>query len=303
MAMTTSDFPALLRPGLNAIIGLSKTYDYQYKKIYTTYNSDKYQEIDVEMKSLGFADIVEQGAPAPSDTMGQRILTNYLHKRVQQSFIVTQIAMRDNLYKNSFPQEAKALRVSLEATKETLAANLLNQAFNAAAPIGDGQPLCSANHPIDGGVYANTFGAGAPLVDLSEGGLEAALIGIASYRMQSGILCNTMPTTIVVPKEQQFNISRLLNSTNRIDTGNNDINAIQHDSYIPKGYTVNNYLLSPSAYFIMTDAENAFKHFQRDPVETKTYMEPSTDNTVCKASERYSFGCSNARGVFGSQGV
>lgn len=301
--INTGQIAQLLRPGLKAAFGMYPTYPEQWTEIFKTIPSDKFQEIEVELKFLGPADIKPEGQPIATDTMGQRIVTNYIHKRIGLSFTITKEAIEDNLYQNQFPQQAESLRNSLRITKNILGANVLNNAFNPAYPIGDGQPLCSTTHPIDGGVFSNTFGAGNPAVGFSEAGVEAAIVAIQKYPMQSGILSQTMATKIIIPRELQFNASRLLNSTYRTGTADNDISALYHNDYIPQGYRVNQFLTSPTAWFVLTDADNGFKHFQRTPVQTDTYVDYPTDNVMAKATERYSFGCSNSRAIFGSPGV
>lgn len=295
--INTGQIRDILRPGLKAVFGNYPTYPEQWKEIFKTYQSDKYQEIDVEMKYLGAADFKAEGQPISTDSMGQRIVTNYIHRTVGLSFAITKEAIQDNLYKNQFPMQAVALRNSLKTTKNILGASVLNNAFDVNYPLGDGQPLCSLSHPIDGGVFANKLPVS---VDFSEAAVEAAIIAIQQFPMQSGILSQTMPLKIVVPKELQFAAARLLESSFRVDTANNDINALYHRNYIPQGYVVNQYLTSPTAWFILTDAEEGLKHFQRTPVETDTYVDFPTDNVMAKASERYSFGCSNPRIIFGS---
>jgi len=301
--INTGQIAQLLRPGLKAVFGQYPTYPEQWTEIFKTYQSDKYQEIEVEMKYLGAADIKMEGQPIATDSMGQRIVTNYIHKRVGLSFTITKEAVEDNLYQNQFPQQAISLRNSLRVTKNILGANVLNNAFNAAYPIGDGQPVCSAAHPIDGGVFSNAFAGMAPNVDFSEAGVEQAIILIQKFPMQSGILSQTMAKKLILPRELQFAASRLLNSAFRVDVANNDINALYHNDYIPDGYKINQYLTSATAWFIITDAEDGLKHFQRTPVETDTYVDYPTDNVMAKATERYSFGVSNPRGIFGSPGV
>jgi len=300
--INTGQIAQLLRPGLKAVFGQYPTYPEQWTEIFKTYQSDKYQEIEVEMKYLGAADIKPEGQPIATDSMGQRIVTNYIHKRVGLSFTITKEAVEDNLYQNQFPEQAKSLRNSLRITKNILGANILNNAFNAAYPIGDGQPVCSTTHPIDGGVFSNSL-AGNASVDFSEAGVEQAIILIQKFPMQSGILSQTMAKKMILPRELQFSASRLLNSAFRVDVANNDINALYHNDYIPEGYRINQFLTSPTAWFILTDAEDGLKHFQRTPVETDTYVDYPTDNVMAKATERYSFGVSNPRGIFGSPGV
>lgn len=301
MTTNTGDIAQLLRPGLQAVFGDYAMYPDQWTEIYKTYASNKYQEIDVEMRYLGAADIQEEGAPVSVDVMGQRIVNSYVHRKVSNSFIITDICLQDNLYQSSFPQQAKSLRNSLRYTKNVLGASILNNAFNAAYTIGDGQPVCSINHPIDGAFYANRPTGGAT-VDLSEAGIEEAIIQIQKFPMQSGILAQIMPEKMIVSPDDQFAISRILDSTYRVETANNDISSLNHNNYIPKGYKVNQYLNS-SAWFILTDADNGFKHFQRTSVEVDTYVDFSTSNIMAKAAERYSFGISNPRAVWGSPGV
>ena len=301
--ITTNQIADLLRPGLAAVVGQFPIHEHQWKELYKTYQSDKYQEIEVEMKFLGNADVKLEGQPISTDSMGERIVTSYTHKRIGLSFTITKEAIEDNLYKSQFPMQAMSLRKSLMSTKNILGANLFNNAFNVAAPIGDGQPMCSQTHPIDGGTFSNTFAAGVPPVDFSEAGLEQAIINIQSFPMQSGILAATMAKNLIVPKELQFAASRLLDSKFRVATGNNDINAMYHNDYIPEGYKVNHYFISPTAWFIITDAPDGLKHYQRTPVQTDTYVEFQTDNVMAKATERYSFGITNPRAVFGSPGA
>jgi hypothetical protein len=232
--------------------------------------------------------------------MGVRIVTNYTHKTVGLSFTITKEAIQDNLYKSQFPQQAVALRNSLRVTKNILGANILNNAFNPAAPTGDGQPVCSTAHPIDGGTFSNTQAVPAAF---GEGSLEDAIIAIQQFPMQSGILAQTLPRKLSLPPALQFTASRLLNSTFRVNTANNDINALYHNDYIPEGYRINQYLTSPTAWFIITDAPDGLKHYQRSPVETDTYVDFPTNNVMAQATERYSFGISNVRGIFGSPGA
>ncbi len=300
MSTNTGQIAQLLRPGLKAIVGELPTYPEQWKEIFTSYDSDKYQEIEVEMRFPGAASIKTEGQAVATDSaIGQRIITNYIHKTVGLNEILTKEAIRDNLYQNQFPKLAVSLRSSLRTTKNILGANILNNAFNAVFPTGDGQALCSTSHPVDGGVYSNL----APAAAFSETALEVMLIQVQKFVMQSGILAQTMAKKLILPKELQFQASRILNGSFRTGTGDNDINAIYHGDYIPEGYRINQYLRSPSSYFMITDSPDGFKHFQRDPVETDTHADYITNNIMMKAEERYSFGVTNARCVVGSQGA
>ena len=300
--INTGQISTLLRPALQAVFGLSKPYPDQWEEIFKTYQSDLYQEIDVEMKYLGAADVKAEGAAIATDSMGQRNINTYVHRRVGLSFVITREAIDDNQYQRQFPENTRSLKCSLATTKNTFGANILNNAFNPAHSIGDGQPVCSRSHPIDGGVYSNSL-EGQATVDFSEAGVEQAIIEIQKFPMQSGILSQTMPKKLILPRELQFAASRLLDSKFRVDVANNDINALYHNDYIPGGYKINQYLTSPSAWFLLTDAEDGLKHFQRSAVETDTYVDFATDNIMVKATERYSFGVSNPRGIFGSPGV
>lgn len=298
--INTSQIALLLRPGLRAITGQYPTYPDEWTEIFKTYTSDKYQEIEVEMKYAGYASIKPEGQPGSTDTMGQRIVTSYVHKRVQIGFTITKEAMEDDLYKTHFPMQAVSLRKSLSATKNVLGANILNNAFNANYPTGDGQPICSVNHPIDGGVFSNTL---AVPTALSVASIQNLIINMQKMPMQSGILTQTKAQKLIIPAELQYDASAFLNSTYVPSNGNNSINPLNFDNYIPKGYKVNNYLTNPTAYFILTDAPDGFKHYQRTPIESDTYVDFQTSNVMAHAGERYSMGITNVRAVVGSAGA
>lgn len=299
MAINTTAIANLLRPGLAAVFGDYPLYPSQWSDIFETYESDKAVEIEVEMKLLGLAQIRPEGSPTAVDTMGQRIITNYVHRYVALSFNITRQAIMDNLYKTKFPLMVRALKKSMAQTKEILGASVLNNAFLAAFPIGDGQALCSTSHPIDGGTVANTPAVNA---DLNEASLESAIITIQQFKDQAGLIVQTKPQKLVVPPQGQFVAERLLASAFRTNTANNDISAIYNVSAIPQGYRVNQYLTLPNAWYVLTDAPDGFKHYVREAIETDVYTDFSTDNLMAKAVERYSFGVSNFRAVYGSDG-
>lgn len=300
MAINTTAIANLLRPGLAAVFGDYPAYPSQWSEIFDTYDSDKAVEIEVEMKMLGLASIRAEGAPTAQDTMGQRIVTSYVHRYVGLMFIITRQAIMDNLYKTKFPLMVKALKKSMAQTKEILGASILNNGFNAAFPIGDGQPLYSVNHPIDGNVVANTFAVQA---DLNEASLEAAIVGIQQFRDQAGLIVMTQPQKLITPPQGQWTATRLLESAFRTNTPNNDISAIYNTSAIPRGNRVNQFLTNPNAWFIITDAPDGFKHYIREEIETDVYTDFTTDNLLAKAIERYSFGVSNFRSSFASSGA
>ncbi|HEY3526676.1 MAG TPA: hypothetical protein VGK47_10795 [Nitrososphaeraceae archaeon] len=301
MTISTNNIRNLLRPGLASVFGSYDDYPAMWTEAYTKHSSKMAFELEVEMKMLGLASIQPEGSPTAMDTMGQRVVSKYVHRYVSIGFQITRQSQKDNLYQSQFPLMAKSLRKSMLAAKEVLGASLFLNGFNAAYPIGDGQSLFSNSHPIDGGTYANTFAVQA---DLNEASLEAAIIGVQQFRDWAGILTKTNPVKLWIPSQLQFTASRLLNSEFRVSTPNNDINAIVHGNYVPQGYKVNHYLNSaPNAWYLLTDAENAFKMYQREELETDTYADFSTGNILCKAIERYSFGVSNPRGCFASSGA
>ncbi len=301
MAINTGNIANLLRPGLKAIISNQPMYKPQWSEIFKSYDSDKQVEIEVEMRMLGLGQIRAEGAPTAMDTMGQLIITNYVHRYVALGFVITRQALVDNLYQTRFPMMATSLKESLNQSKELLGASVLVNAFNANFPIGDGQPLCSQYHPIDGGVYSNVANPG---VDLNEASLEAAIVAVQQFKSQSGLILNTQPKAVLSGPANQFTMDRILNSTFRPGTANNDLNAIQHMRSVPNGFIVNQFLTtgSPGAWYLLTTAEDGLKHFVRESLETDVYADMDTSNIKCIALERYSFGASNARCIWGSNG-
>jgi len=301
MAVNTAAIKSLLRPGLNAVFGDYPSYGGQWAEVFSKNKSDKQVEYDVEMRMLGLAQLKQQGMSITYDNgMAERYTTPYLNQTIALGFIITREAMRDNLYKSDFPKQAQSLRKALEQTKEIRGASVLNNGFSASFPIGDGQPLFSTSHPLDNGVSANTFTVQA---DLNEASLEQAVIGTQRFRDVAGILTNFKPDKLVVPAALQFTAERLLKSQLRTATGNNDVNAMYNVNSVPGGYTVNQYLTSGSAWFLKTNADNGFKYFERDPVENEMTTDFDTKSIKVSAIERYSFGVSNFRAAWGSQGA
>lgn len=300
MAVNTAAIKSLLRPGLNAVFGDYPSYGGQWAEIFTKNKSDKQVEIDVEMRMLGLAELKQQGQSIAYDNgMGERYVTSYVNQSIALGFVITREAMRDNLYKSDFPRQAQALRKSLEQTKEIRGAAVLNGGFGTTV-VSDGQALFSTAHPIDNGTVANTFSVQA---DLNEASLEQATIGIQRFRDIAGILTNFKAQKLVVPAQLQYVANRLLESKLRTGTGNNDINAIYNTGAVPQGYVVNQYLTNPSAWFLMSNATDGFKYFERDPVETEMTTDFDTKSIKASAIERYSFGVSNWRAAWGSQGA
>ncbi|GAO98956.1 hypothetical protein Cva_01626 [Caedimonas varicaedens] len=297
----TTDIPNLLIKTARVVFGQSENFPDEWKEIYTRHTSDRAEENDIEMKFLGLAQEKEEGSAIASDTMGERLKHQYLHRTVGNSFSITEEALEDNQYKNQFPSQIVGLKDSLATTKEVVGANLLNNAFDPDYSFADGQPLCSPTRPIDEGTYANTFTD--VQMDLSEAGLERAILLIGQMKWHNGFMARLLPKKLIIPPQLQFSTVRLLKSPYRVDSSLNDINTIHHENFIPEGYRVNHFLVSPSSWFILTNAENGMKYYKRRPVQYKSYVEENTGNVVFKATERYSFGCSNARSIFGSRGT
>ena len=302
MAVTNrSDIIGLLRPGANAIIGETKLYDEEWKKHFSYNNAKMAVEWEYEYRYPGFAAAKPEGDRLSVDTIGQRFQYTYEPKTVGLSLVLTKEAVDDSLYERAFPNAMRNLKKSLVATKETLAISIFKNAFNAAYARGDGQPLCSTAHPIDGGVYANTF---AVNTDLSEAALEQALIQIQGFQSQNGLLTRTIPEQLLVGPANQFKASRLLNSTYRTNTANNDINAIYNGDYLPKGYRVMQYMgQTDKTWFIKTDCEDGLKYFEKDKPTMNEQVETGTFNIIYMVMERYCFGWTNPRCIFGANSV
>jgi phage major head subunit gpT-like protein len=297
MPINTSAIASELRPGLAACFGNYDLYPSQWSEIFDTYESDKADEIETEMRFLGVAQFRDEGAPTAVDTMAERYRTVYHHRYLALSFIITRQAIMDNLYKTQFPQTAKALKRSMSIAKEILGAAVLNNGFTTSIG-GDGQPLYSLTHPIDTGIVPNTLPG---LVDLTEAGIEQAITQIRVFKDIAGLTIAVKPLKLIVSPKNEWQATRILGSAFRTQTANNDINAIYNNSAIPEGARVNVYLNNNGNWFLTTDAPDGFKHYIREALETDVYTDFSTDNLMAKAVERYSFGFSNFRCSFGVQ--
>lgn len=300
MPINTAAIASLLRPGLADIFGDYPMYPAQWKEIFDVHTSDKAVEVDVEIKMLGLAQLRAEGAGTFYDTMQQTYLTNYINRYVSIGFIITRQAIKDNLYKSRFPMQAKALKDSFNQTEEVLGAAVINNGFDTNYPIGDGQPLFSTAHPIVGGTVANTFTVQA---DLNEASLEDAIVAIQQFKNQAGLIVMTKPQKLLVPPQLQWTANRLLESSFRVGTANNDVNSINNTSAIPQGYRVNQFFTDPSQWTIKTDAPSGFKKYDREALEIDMYTDFDNDNLKVKGITRYSFGVSNFRAAFGSQGA
>lgn len=299
MTINTAAIQSLLRPGLAAIFGDDPMYPPQWTEIFTKHPSDMAVEIDVEVKLMGLAAIRPEGSPTQFQDMGQRYVTSYISRYIAAGFVITRKAIKDNLYKKDFPQQAMTLRDSLDQATEVLGATVLNNGFNANFPIGDGQPIYSTAHPIDGGTVANTFTVQA---DLNETSLQDALVGIQRFRNLAGLRVMVQPQKMIVPPPLQWTANRLLNSQFRTGTANNDISAVYNVDAVPQGYRVNQFLTDDNAWFVQTNAKNGFKFYDREPYETSSFVDFATQNLMFQAIRRFAFGVSNFRASFGSSG-
>jgi hypothetical protein len=291
---------SLLRPGLHAVFGDFETYPDLWKEIYSQHTSDKAVEYEIELQGLPLAQLKPDGAPVAMGQMNQVYETQYINSFYGIGFQITRAAIEDNLYKDQFPQQALNLRNSLSTVKNTNGAYLFNNAFNANSTGSDGQPLCSTQHPTAQGTLANTFSNG---VGLNESSLEDAITIIKSWTNVAGLRINMSPVKLLVPQAGAFQASRILNSQYRTGTTNNDINAIVHDKYLPGGFIVNQFILNPNFWGILTDEANGFKYFQRSKVDIDFITDPNTDNVTVRAIERYAMNFSNWRAFFGSVGA
>lgn len=298
--VNTSQIKSLLRPGIKEVFFDYKSYNDQWKEIFKIHSSDKAVEYDVEMEGLASAYLKQQGAPSTFGSMKEAYTTAYYHNYYSIGVIFTRQAIVDNLYKDRFPMAATNLKNSLRDAKNVQGANVLNNGFNAAFPVGDGQALFSTAHPMATGTGSNTFSVP---VALNEASVQDAFTLIQDFKSQSGIRLSYKPEMLVVPKELQFQASILCGSKYRTETANNDINPITDIGLFPRGYTVNQYLTSPTAWFITTDCPNGFKYYEREPIFFNINTDNSTQNVLITATERYSFGVTNWRAAVGSQGV
>ena len=301
MAISRSQLVKELEPGLNALFGLEYgRYDAEHSEIYETETSDRAFEEEVMLSGFGNARVKSEGGSIVYDNATETFTARYSHETIALGFAITEEAVEDNLYDRVSARYTKALARSMANTKQVKAANVLNNAFDPNFTGGDGVELCSAVHPIVAGTFANELGTAA---DLNETSLEQSLIDIAAFTDERGLLISTQGRKLIIPSELQFVAERLTQSQLRTATADNDINALRNMGMIPEGYVVNHYLTDPDAFFIKTDIPNGFKLFQRSPIRTSMEGDFDTGNVRYKARERYSFGFSDPRCVFGSPGA
>jgi len=301
MAISRAQLAKELEPGLNALFGMEyNRYEGQHAEIYDTESSDRAFEEEVMLSGFGAAPTKQEGSGVTFDDANEAYTSRYNHETVAMAFSITEEAVEDNLYDKLSARYTRALARSMAHTKQVKAANVLNNAFDPNFTGGDGVELCSAVHPIVAGTFANELGTAA---DLNETSLEQSLIDIAAFTDERGLLISTQGRKLIIPSELQFVAERLTQSQLRVGTADNDINATRNMGMIPEGYVVNHYLTDPDAFFIKTDIPNGFKLFQRSPIRTSMEGDFDTGNVRYKARERYSFGFSDPRCVFGSPGA
>ena len=302
MAISRSQLVKELEPGLNALFGLEyNRYDNEHAEIFITETSDRAFEEEVMLSGFAAAAAKSEGAPVVFDDATEAYTSRYTHQTFALAFAITEEAIEDNLYDRLAARYTRALARSMSQTKQQIAADVLNNAFNNTVTGGDGVELCATNHPLaNGGTFSNELATPA---DLSETSLEQSLIDIAAFVDERGLKIALQGTKLIIPKELQFTAERILKSPLRVATADNDINAIKNMGMIPQGYRVNHFLTDTDAFFIMTDAPNGLKHFVRSPIKTAIEGDFDTGNVRFKARERYSFGFSDSRGIFGSPGV
>ena len=304
MAISRAQLLKELLPGLNALFGMEYArYGEQHAEIYETESSDRSFEEETKLSGFGAAPVKNEGAAISYDNAQEAFTARYTHETIAMGFSITEEAVEDNLYDSLSTRYTKALARAMAYTKQVKAAAILNTAFTGSGnpTYGDGQVLCSTAHPlVSGGTNSNRPTTGA---DLNETSLEAAVIQIAAWTDERGLLIAAKPSKLVIPPALQFVATRLLETELRTATADNDINALKNNGSIPGGYTVNNYLTDTNAWFLMTDVPNGLKHFVRTPMQTSMDADFDTGNARYKARERYSFGVSDPLGIFGSPGA
>jgi hypothetical protein len=301
MAISRAQLVKELEPGLNALFGLEyRQYADETKEIFDTESSDRAFEEEVMLSGFGNAAVKPEGQGIQFDDAQETFTARYTNETIALAFAITEEAIEDNLYDRLASRYTKALARSMASTKNIKGAAVLNNAFTAAFAGGDGVSLINTAHPTLAGTFANRLATNA---DLNETSLEQSLIDIAAFTDERGLKVAARGMKLVIPSNLQFTADRLMNTQGRVGTADNDINAIKNMGMIPEGYTVNHYLTDTDAFFIKTDVPNGLKHFSRSPIKTTMEGDFDTGNVRYKARERYVFGFSDPRGVFGSNAV
>ena len=302
MAISRAQLLKELLPGLNALFGLEyKRYENEHADIFEKETSERSFEEEAKLSGFSAAPVKNEGQAIAYDNAQEVWTARYTHETIAMGFSITEEAMEDNLYDSLSARYTKALARAMSYTKQTKAAAILNNGFDTDYPGGDGQPLFSASHPlVSGGVNSNIP---TTPTDLNETALENAVIQIAAWTDERGLLIAAKPKKLVIPPSLMFVATRLLETELRVSTADNDINAIKSNGSIPEGYTVNHFLTDPNGWFLKTDVPNGMKHFVRSPLANSMDGDFDTGNVRYKSRERYSFGWSDPLGIFGSQGA
>lgn len=302
MPITRGQLLKELEPGLNALFGLEyDRYDNEHTQIFDTESSDRAFEEEVMLSAFGQAPVKDEGSAVAYDSANEAWTARYTHETIALAFAITEEAVEDNLYDRLSSRYTRALARSMANTKQVKAASILNNAFSSTYVGGDGKELCATDHPtVGGGNLRNELTTPA---DLNETSLEQSIIDIAAFVDERGLKIAQQGRKLIIPPELQFVAERLMVSNLRVGTADNDINALRSMGVLPEGYVVNHFLTDPDAFFIKTDAPNGLKHFVRSPISTKMEGDFETGNVRYKARERYSFGWSDPRAIFGSPGA
>jgi hypothetical protein len=301
MAISRGQLVKELEPGLNALFGLEyKRYENQHLEIFDIENSDRAFEEEVMLSGFANAQIKPEGSGVVFDNAQETFTARYTHNTIALAFAITEEAIEDNLYDRLASRYTKALARSMANTKQVTAANVLNNGFSASYPGGDGVALFATNHPTIAGTFQNTLTTAA---DLNETSLEQALIDINNFTDERGLKIAARGIKLIVPAQLQFTAERLMKSSQRTGTADNDTNAIRSMGLVQEGYVINNFLTDTDAFFIKTDVPNGMKQFVRAPIKTAMEGDFDTGNVRYKARERYSFGWSDPRGMYGSPGA
>jgi len=299
MAISRAQLLKELLPGLNALFGLEYArYGEEHKEIYETETSERSFEEETKLSGFSAAPVKGEGTAISYDNAQEAWTTRYNHETIALGFSITEEAIEDNLYDSLSARYTKGLARAMAYTKQVKAAAVLNNAYNAAYVGGDNVSLLNSAHPlVNGGTNANTPSVAA---DLNETSLENAVIQIAAWTDERGLLIAAKPKKLIVPPALQFVATRLLDTKLRVGTNNNDVNAIENNGSIPEGYTINHFLTATNAWFLTTDVPNGLKHFVRTPLQNSMDGDFDTGNVRYKARERYSFGWSDPLGIYGS---
>lgn len=302
MAISRAQLLKELLPGLNALFGLEyKRYGEEHQEIYETESSERSFEEETKLSGFSAAPVKNEGNAIAYDNAQEAWTARYTHETIALGFSLTEEAVEDNLYDTLSARYTKALARAMAYTKQVKAANVLNNGFSGSYPGGDGKALFANDHPlVSGGTNSNIP---AVATDLNETALENAVIQIAAWTDERGLLIAAKPRKLVIPPALQFVATRLLETELRVGTADNDVNAIKNNGSIPEGYAINHWLTDPDAWFLTTDVPNGMKHFVRTPLATSMDGDFDTGNVRYKARERYSFGWSDPLGMYGSQGA